>query len=93
MDHECNAYCKPEEGMHCCIIYAEPQWTPEIITTELEAIRSIKVLDIEPAREAPSIQDVWNQYEDVRSGTRAYIATQATKAWLLRWQDDLTVAH
>lgn len=81
--HDCNAYCNESE--HAVVIYANPQHNNQYIEDELIKVYPIEVLSLDLAREAPSLETVADEYEDIHSGLDGRFYPDA-QPWLLRYR-------
>lgn len=83
-DHECNAYCSGDE--HAIVIYADSHYDSQFIKDELIKYEVIEILSLDIAREAPKLESVINDYEDIKSHDNRIGMVSDFTPWLLRYR-------
>ena len=83
MRHACNAYCRPPE--HCDLVLTGEAPLPAgraLITVAYQKALGVLVTHVEPAREAPGLDDL---PPDSIMNLTPHLPTHDTHRWLVWW--------
>lgn len=82
--HECNAYCT--EDTHCELYYSSLDYDEETLCRDIARYWSIRVVAVQPAREAPSEEAAAAQARAAGREVVRYGHGTPSEPWLVWWQ-------